>query len=369
MAVPPSLTQKLKRRIAEQGPMSVAAYMEACLADPDHGYYRTRDPLGARGDFTTAPEVSQIFGELIGLWCVEVWRGMGAPSPFALVELGPGRGTLMADALRASRVVPEFGMAARLHLVETSPVLRQAQKERLGGYKPRWHDALADVPAGPALIVANEFLDALPARQFVRRGEAWYERLVSVEKGRLAFCLSDAPLGGVSPIPETVRDAACDGDIAEARPAAEALVSEIGRRAGAHPLAALFVDYGHGRSAPGDTLQAVSAHGYADPLEAPGEQDLTAHVDFEALGHAARAAGLNVHGPVEQGAFLLALGLAQRCERLMKEAGPEQAQAVETGARRLVDPMQMGTLFKVMALTSPSVAAPPPFEELEAGET
>jgi NADH dehydrogenase [ubiquinone] 1 alpha subcomplex assembly factor 7 len=369
MAVPGSLTQKLNRRIAEHGPMSVAAYMEACLADPDHGYYRTRDPLGRRGDFITAPEVSQIFGELIGLWCVEVWRGLGAPSPFNLVELGPGRGTLMADALRASRVAPEFAGAARLHLVETSPVLRQAQKERLGAHKPCWHDALADVPAGPALIIANEFLDALPVRQFTRAHEAWHERLVTAEQGRLAYCLSDAPLGDESLIPEAVRDAARDGDMAEVRTAAEELAAEIGRLAGAHPLAALFIDYGHVRSAPGDTLQAVSGHGYANPLEAPGEQDLTAHVDFETFGYAARAAGLKVHGPVSQGDFLPALGLAQRCERLMKEAEPEQAQAVETGARRLVDPAQMGALFKVMALTAPGIAAPPPFEELEAGET
>lgn len=359
---PSPLAEKLRRRMETDGPLTVADYMETCLADPDHGYYATRDPLGARGDFTTAPEISQIFGELIGLWCVEVWRGMGAPAPFRLIELGPGRGTLMADMLRAGAIVPDFGGAADLHLVETSPVLRRQQREKLGGYSPVWHDALADVPAGPAILIANEFLDALPVRRFVRRGGGWREHCVgAAPDGGFVFTEASGPAPEEDSIPPEVSAAAQEGDIAETRPAATALAKELGERAGDAPVTALFVDYGHARSAPGDTFQAVAAHGFADPLEAPGERDLTAHVDFAALARSAGEAGLAAHGPMEQGRFLLALGLAERRDRLVEKASAEQARAIESGAGRLADPARMGALFKALALTGGQAPAPPPF--------
>ncbi len=359
---PTPLDEKLKRRIARSGPLGVAEYMEICLADPEYGYYRTRDPLGARGDFITAPEISQIFGELIGLWCAEVWRGMGEPGPFQLIELGPGRGTLMADALRAAKAVPDFVQQARLHLVETSPVLRQEQAERLAEHAPQWHDTFTAVPPGPSIVIANEFLDALPVRQFVRRGGGWRERLIAPGgDGALAFVESPGPPDGDPRIPLDIATGAQPGDIAEIRPAANALAAEFGRRAADHPLAVLIVDYGHVQSAPGDTLQAMSAHGYTDPLERPGDQDLTAHVDFAEFARRAEESGLRTHGPLEQGQFLLALGLAHRADRLMKGAGKEQAALIETAARRLADPAQMGALFKVLAATDTNGPAPPPF--------
>ncbi len=354
------LGERLAARIVRDGPLTVADYMQACLADPAHGYYATRDPLGVQGDFVTAPEISQMFGELIGLWCVEVWRSMGAPSPFRLIELGPGRGTLLADALRAAALVPDFGAAARLHLVETSPVLRDAQRQRLGPHAPTWHDALEDVPAGPSIVIANEFLDALPVRQFVKAPQGWAERCVTADAHGFAFGTAREPLGDETLIPPAVRAQATVGDIAEIRPAADGVVRALAERCTTEPLAALIVDYGHVHSAPGDTLQAVAAHGFADPLGAPGAQDLTAHVDFAALAQAARDAGLAVHGPLEQGPFLLALGLAERCERLMQAAGNDTG-SIESAARRLVEAHAMGTLFKAMALTRPGLPAPPPF--------
>ncbi len=360
-----SLAGALRRRIEETGPIALVDYMEACLHDPGHGYYRVAEPLGSEGDFVTAPEVSQIFGELIGLWAAETWRAMGAPETFRLVELGPGRGTLMADALRASRLVPEFAAALTLHLVETSVPLRKAQEERLEGpgVRPCWHERLEDVPEGPAIVIANEFFDALAVRQFERRGTGWRERCVGIgEDGAFSFCLAPRPVRDKEILSALPRGGVRDGDIFETRPACRPLAGELARRAARFPLACLVIDYGHLESACGDTLQAVRAHSNADPLEAPGAADLTAHVDFEALARGAAAAGLRVWGPLRQAAFLLSLGLAERCEALVKAASPDQARLVESGARRLVDPAQMGALFKVIALTSQQSPAPPAFE-------
>lgn len=357
------LAIKLKARIDQSGPISVAAYMDACLADPDHGYYRTRDPFGARGDFTTAPEISQVFGELIGLWSAALWQFMGSPKPIKLIELGPGRGTLMADALRAARTVPDFLPAAEIHLVETSPVLRDRQADSLKDFAPHWHGDLADVPPGASIIVANEFLDALPVHQYVRRKDGWHERLIGHDTGSgLVFTETPHPLTEPPDVAAELEDAAGDGAIAEWRPAAGKIVKQLGARARAHPLAALFIDYGHERSAIGDTLQAVSRHGFTDPLAAPGDQDLTAHVDFDHLSRRAAAAGLGVHGPVSQGTFLQSLGLAQRCEQLMKGKDPDTVQKIGSGAQRLIDPDQMGTLFMGLALTGADIPAPPGFE-------
>lgn len=350
-----TLLDKLKRRIAREGPLTIAQYMEASLADPEHGYYTTRDPFGRAGDFVTAPEISQIFGELIGLWCAVAWREMGAPGAVKVIELGPGRGTLMADALRASSCVPEFVSAVEVHLVEASPSLRAVQRETLArsGTTPRWHDRLADVPTGTAIILANEFLDVLPVRQFERVDGAWRERCIRLsDNGRLEIGVSPEVLATPEIIPQALRDAARDGELAEIRPGTQEIVEVIAARAEDAPAAALFIDYGHATTAPGETLQAVKEHDYTDPLAAPGTADLTAHVDFGAICETAQQNGLQVHGPVTQAAFLLSLGLKERCEKLLENARADQRELIASGAERLVDPAQMGELFKVMALSS-----------------
>ena len=298
------LERELVAMIAAEGPLTVERYMALCLGHARHGYYMRQDPFGRGGDFTTAPEVSQMFGELIGVWCAVAWQAMGAP-PFRLVEPGPGRGTLMADLLRAARVVPGFLEAARVHLVETSPVLRRSQENALSGAGTaiHWHASIDEVPDGPTLLVANEFFDALPIRQFVRTGTGWHERLVGTDTGKLAFGLAPDPLPPAL-LPHWAR-AAAPGDIVEISPARNDAARSIGARLEAWGGAALIIDYGHERSAPGDTLQAVRAHAFQDVLDSPGESDLTSHVDFEALGAALRDGGANVHGPLAQGAFLM----------------------------------------------------------------
>ncbi len=361
------LTARLKERIARNGPISVAEYMDACLADKDAGYYPSRQPIGAGGDFITAPEVSQIFGELIGLWAVAVWQSMGEPRSITIAELGPGRGTLMVDALRAWRRTPDFLAAATVALIETSPVLRDVQATALHGAETpvQWLGAIENIPAGPLIVIANEFVDALPVRQLVWRDGAWRERCVDIgPRGRFAFCEGRAEDN------ESLRQAAMvldvpQGSILEVRPAATKLVSLLAERARDAPLAALVVDYGHEETACGDTLQAVSRHEFADPLEAPGAVDLTAHVDFAALKDSALAQGLAAYGPMPQGEFLLKLGLEARRDRLCANATPEQKQELVSGANRLVDPQAMGVLFKALALTSLGLAPPPPFGEIE----
>ncbi|WP_336490290.1 class I SAM-dependent methyltransferase [Methylobacterium nigriterrae] len=342
--------------IRETGPIGLDRYMALCLGHPVHGYYRTRDPLGARGDFTTAPEISQMFGELIGLWAAAVHAQMGAPARPILAELGPGRGTLMADALRALRAAAP-GIAFDLHLVETSPVLRAAQAAALAGASPRWHESLDSLPAGPAIVIANEFFDALPVRQFERRARAWFERSVGLAPdGRLAF--------GLAPEPErAITQEGPDGVILAVPGPALDLVRGLARRLRDEGGALLIIDYGHVRPGFGDTLQAVAGHRYADPLAAPGEADLTAHVDFAGLGLAASAEGGRVHGPVDQRDFLLTLGLTARAERLKLRASPAQAAAIDAAVARLTDPGRrgMGRLFKAMAVSAPGLAPLPGF--------
>jgi len=357
------LSVRLKERIARNGPISVADYMEACLADKDAGYYPSRQPIGRDGDFITAPEVSQIFGELLGLWAVAAWQSMGEPRPIVVAELGPGRGTLMADALRAWQSVPDFLSHVTVALVETSPVLREIQQTALHGAPVpiTWCETLQDVRPGPLVVIANEFVDALPIRQLVWRDGEWRERCVRIgQSGGFAFCEGHAVAN------ENLRQAAYalavpDGSILEIRPGMTALIAALGTRAREAPLAALIVDYGHAQTACGDTLQAVSRHQFADPLEAPGEVDLTAHVDFAALKDAAAAHGLDAYGPMPQGDFLLRLGLETRRDRLCEGATPEQRPGIVSGASRLTDPQAMGVLFKALALTRPGLAPPPPF--------
>lgn len=351
---PAALADRLRARIAANGPLTVEEYMQACLRDAREGVYAARAPIGAQGDFITAPEISQIFGELLGLWAVSVWQSMGEPAAVTVAELGPGRGTLMADALRAWRAAPKFMQSASVALVEASPVLAGMQQNTLVNTDVplRWYGDLSAVPDGPLIVLANEFLDALPIRQFVRRGGTWRERVVATDDGGLVFAEGQAV---------AITEQAPEGAILETSPATDRLVRELARRAARAPLAALIVDYGHDESGFGDTLQAVRAHRFADPLAAPGEADLSAHVDFAALKRSAEASGLNAHGPMPQGEFLLKLGLGIRRERLLAKAAPSEKQAIASGAMRLVDPAQMGVLFKVVALTSIRLPAPPPF--------
>ncbi len=342
----------LLRRIRQAGPMTIAEYMSACLTHPEHGYYTTRDPLGAGGDFVTAPEVSQMFGEVIGLCLAQAWLDRGAPAPVVLAELGPGRGTLMADILRATAGVPGFHAALDLHLVEVSPALRALQAEALAAFAPTWHDRLDTLPEAPLFLVANEFFDALPVRQFLRQGSGWAERVVGAEGDRLSFGLTaPAPLAALEDRLGDTRE----GDLVETCAAAEALAGEIGRRIAASGGAALVIDYGDGRSA-GDTFQAVRAHGKTDPLEAPGSADLTAHVDFGAIARAAAAAGAATTPMVRQGVFLERLGITARAQALARRggAGPVAAQH-----RRLTHPEEMGDLFKVLGIYRKEEPPPP----------
>ncbi len=319
--------------------------LDAFMARANAAYYAERDPFA---DFTTSPEISQVFGELLGLWAAVVWESMDRPDPVLLAECGPGRGTLMADALRAVRqAAPEFASALRLHLVETSPRLREQQSLLLPD--ATWHDRVEDLPAGPLLLLANEFLDALPIRQFVRRGSGWTERFVEDS----AFVEQPASAPDLD---------ARDGDIVELCEPAREIVRLLAARVATTDGAALFLDYGPAASAPGDSLQALRAARAADPLQPPGEADLTAHVDFAALARIAHAAGAGVHGPAPQGPFLARLGLFQRTDRLARTQPPARAAALVQAAQRLAEPDRMGRLFKAMALCHPALPTPPGFE-------
>ena len=363
MSIDLTLEDELVALIAAEGPIGIDRYMSLCLGHARHGYYRRQDPFGLAGDFTTAPEISQMFGELIGVWCAAAWHAMGAPAPLRLIELGPGRGTLMADLLRAARVVPGLLDAVRVALVETSPVLRQSQNATLSsaGVPIQWHDRLDDVDPGPALLVANEFFDALGVRQFVRTDTGWHERLVGLDaSGKLAFGL--APAGAPAGLlPHWAQDAA-PGELVEVSPARHAVAQAIGARLAMMGGGALIIDYGHVRSSPGDTLQAIRAHGFTNVLESPGESDLTSHVDFEALGAAVADGGAVVHGPLTQGAFLSAMGLAERAE-VLKRNDASAAADIDAAAARLAAESQMGQLFKVIVATSPDLPPPYPFQD------
>ncbi|MGN6375868.1 MAG: class I SAM-dependent methyltransferase [Sphingomonas sp.] len=321
------------------------------MAAANAHYYASRDPLGATGDFITAPEISQMFGELLGLALADLWLRAGGGDA-AYVELGPGRGTLAADALRAmakARLMPPA------HLVETSPALRQAQAKRLPG--ATWHDDLTTLPDGPLLVLANEFFDALPIRQLMRTADGWHERLVACQDTLFLPIAGKQVPDGV--IPESLRDAT-PGSIIETSPAAVAVMRALAQRLVAHGGAAIIVDYGYEGPAIGETLQAVRGHRYANPFDAPGEQDLTAHVDFATLLAAAAAEGAAVHGPVPQGALLTALGIDERLAALSARA-PDRAEALRSGRDRLVAPDQMGALFKAVAITAPGWPTPAGF--------
>ena len=409
-----ALETELRAIIASEGPMTVARYMALCLGHPKYGYYVTRDPLGAAGDFTTAPEISQMFGELLGLWAASVWQSMGCPEPFTLAELGPGRGTLMTDALRAGNVVPGFRAAMTVHLVETSPVLRVRQQATFHavGIQAQWHETVSDIPDGPLIVLANEFFDALPVHQMIRTDRGWHERMVGLDDdGQLRFAVNPSPVLGLcegqepplefdppllkharsfprkresilyeSPGSPPARGRAdfSANSIQTDRPVSstiwewrdDAILRQLCERVARHGGAILIIDYGHMRSGYGDTLQAVRAHAFVDPLDAPGECDLTAHVDFAALARSAATAGARVHDPVMQGEFLGRLGILTRADRLKAGATGDQCEAIDAAVTRLTGfaGSQMGKLFKVMALAHPDLPALPGFEAAPTSE-
>ena len=351
-----TLATLLANRIRAGGPITIADYMADCLMHPRYGYYATRDPFGAAGDFTTAPEISQMFGELLGLCLAQTWLSQNSPAPFALAELGPGRGTLMADALRATRAVPGFHAALSLHLVETSATLRQRQKTTLVGFAPTWHDSTATLPQAPLFALANEFFDALPIRQFQRAPQGWRERVVGLEGDILTLGLADRTRPAF--LAHRQADTA-PGEVVEICPLLPGIIADLAGRIAAHGGAALILDYGDWRSC-GDTFQALRSHARADPFAEPGLADLTAHVDFEAIARAAHPA--HCSRMIAQGALLERLGIALRA-RTLAQSLTGQALILHSDAyRRLTHPAEMGNLFKAVALYPPHARPPPGFD-------
>ena len=351
-----TLEKHIKESIFENGPMSIADYMVLALTQPEYGYYMRKDPFGVQGDFTTAPEISQIFGELVGAWLVTQWVMMGKPNA-ALAEIGPGRGTLMADILRATSKVKGFHDAISVHLMELSPTLRQKQWTTLAGKHPdiTWHMGFAEIPAKPLLLVANEFFDALPIRQYMHEADGWKERKIGLDKqGALEFVLEPA-----AP-PEGLEHEPISENIYEYSDAARAMAFVMANRISIHGGSALIIDYGYAHGN-GDTLQAVRNHRHHEVLEEPGTADLTAHVDFETITHAAAIGGCTVYGPVGQGFFLNRLGALERCAVLCEKATEKQKEALTSGITRLTAAEQMGTLFKVLCITHPTLPKPEGF--------
>jgi NADH dehydrogenase [ubiquinone] 1 alpha subcomplex assembly factor 7 len=357
----PPLLSEIKRLIKSSGPMPVWRYMELCLMHPTLGYYISRDPLGREGDFTTAPEISQMFGELLGLWAASVWKSMGSPATFHLVEIGPGRGTMMADALRALRVVPPLYQTLNVHLVEINPVLREKQRTTLTGVRNiSWHDNIDEIPEGPAIILANEYFDVLPIHQAVKGENGWHERVLELDDdGALEFGAGAEPIPRFEVLLPPLVRAAPVGAVFEWRPDTE--IMKIARRVRDQGGAALIIDYGHLRSDAGDTFQAIARHSFTDPLKTPGQADVTAHVDFQALAHAAEDVGARVHGPVTQGEFLKRIGIETRAVTLMAKASPEVSEDISSALKRLIGGGRsgMGTMFKVLGVSAPDIPTLP----------
>jgi SAM-dependent MidA family methyltransferase len=346
-----SLRRRIAELIAETGPIPVSHYMALCLFDPADGYYTTREPFGAKGDFTTAPEVSQMFGELVAVWLASAWQTQGAPKEAVLAEIGPGRGTLMRDMLRTlARIAPE--LTQRVALIETSPRLVEVQKQTLGGTAATWHRDIAELPAAPLFIVGNELFDAIPIRQFVKTPQGWRERCVAIDAdGGLAF------VAGPGTTDIELPDAA-SGAIFEIAPARTALMQRIAERIARHGGAGLFIDYGHLASGVGDTLQAMRAHAYVDVLATPGAADLTSHVDFAELAAAARGARLETR-MMTQARFLLGMGLVERAGQLGAGSDAALQERLRSEVERLAAPAQMGDLFKVLMVGKSITGLPP----------
>ncbi len=347
-----TLSEQIDAQIRATGPMSLATYMALCLSHPRHGYYAVGRPIGAAGDFITAPEISQMFGELIGFFFVNLWQQMGQPTSFTLLELGPGRGTLMQDALRAASKADGFENALHLQLFESNDLLKGEQEKRLGRYSPYWAGEIDAVGGDPIFVIANEFFDALPIKQFIKTDDGWHERLVGLKDDIRSFGLSPTPIAE-SAAPEAVHGA-FPGEVLELSAAAADAMQRIARKVAVQGGAILAIDYGYAQTQTGETLQAVKDHAFADPLEAPGEADLSAHVNFEVLGAAAKATGLAVTDLAAQGDWLLRLGIGERAKALAR-ANPAEAGNIARAVERLTSPEQMGTLFKVLCAHSPGL--------------
>ena len=347
-----SLADQIDAQIRATGPMSVATYMGLCLSHPRHGYYTAGRPIGTQGDFITAPEVSQMFGELIGFFFVNLWQQMGQPTSFTLLELGPGRGTLMADALRAASRADGFENALHLQLFDQNAALKSEQEKRLGKYAPYWASEIDAVSDDPLFVVANEFFDALPIKQFVKTDDGWHERLVGLREGVRSFGLSPTPIADTAAPPEV--HGAYAGEILELGTAAIDAMQRLSRKVAVQGGAILALDYGYDRTQTGETLQAVKAHAFADPLEAPGDADISAHVNFGVLAAAAKATGLAAAPLAGQGEFLLRLGIGERAKALAR-ANPAEAGNIARAVERLTAPGQMGTLFKALCVHSPGL--------------
>lgn len=383
------LLDVIKKQIARNGPMDTGTYLGLVLGHPKYGYYMRRDPFGTMGDFITAPEVSQMFGEVIGAWAADTWMKLGSPDSFVLIEGGPGRGTLMADMMRATKKIPGFHEAAEIHLLETSTVLRRIQAGALKGYKVKWHDTLATIPADRKVIfISNELLDALPVRQFEKTESGWMERVVILakdskprhaaqgtvelmravmpnlyapraeEESGLEFTL--VPFAGGMAVPPELEDAKA-GSIFEFSAARVSLMANVAAMIKAQGGAALWIDYGHIKSKVGDTFRAIYRHNYVHPLTFVGDADLSFHVDFAAMAKVAQEGGVRVHGPVTQGEFLKAIGIGQRAQALKANASEQRAKDIEKALQRLCDSDQMGEVFKVMGLSYGTTEAPSGF--------
>ncbi len=349
------LKERIVRHISMNGPLPLAEYMHWCMADKTHGYYQTETVFGRTGDFVTAPEISQMFGELIGVWLISAWRELGSPGAFNLVEIGPGQGTLIADILRATKVDQAFRNAMSIHLIETSPQLIARQRETLSNTEVdvAWHPSINNIPKKPTLLVANELLDVLPVRQYVKSDEKWHERAVGLsDDDELSWVLATGTLEPTS-LPEGHEDEP-DGSVYEISAPRETFVENIAAKISDNTGAALFIDYGHGQSSFGDTFQAIAAHEFADPLKTPGSADLTSHVDFTPLETIVNATECTTYPLMTQGEFLLALGLLERAGALGQHADDATRKRLTEEAERLALPNQMGDLFKVFTFSTTS---------------
>jgi len=354
-----SLSDLINVQIMAQGPMSLSTYMSMALTHPKLGYYKKADPLGSEGDFTTAPEISQMFGEMIGIWVAQTWQQLGSPAKFSLVELGPGRGTLMADCVRVLSQVPGVLNAARINLIETNPVLIEKQRNNLQGFEVIWRSEIEQLSAetGPLIIIANEFFDALPIKQFQRAKGKWHERLIGLKKGERTWGLSPTPLPDEA-FPSKL--SAPENAIWETNFIAQQVTKEIADQVVQRGGAMLAIDYGYAQTQTGETLQALKTHKHVDPLAEPGNADLTAHVDFAALSDIAKKANTTPSQVMAQAEFLKAMGIEPRAQNLAS-ASPQAAPTITNDLSRLIDEDQMGTLFKAWCLYS-TPTPPYPFE-------
>lgn len=350
-----ALEQYLKDAILQTGPISMAEFMQVALSHPEYGYYKTREPFGLQGDFTTSPEISQMFGELIGIWCVDIWYKMGSPKDIQLVEIGPGRGTLMADLLRITRHIPGFHDSISVSMVETSQRLCDVQRKKIGNTHPRihWAQNLSDVAQKPLILMCNELFDALPVHQYVKQNDKWHEKMLGVNKsGELEFMLSPCAFN------PSANDETKDGSVIEICPLAEVIMQEISGRVREYGGAALIIDYGYVKSEYKNTVSALSKHMHHDLLKNIGEADISAHVDFFALGKVAVNNDVEAYGAISQGEFLRNLGIEVRAEKLKENASEKQKADINSALERLVKngEKQMGELFKVLALASDGIA-------------